>query len=506
MQRGMATWRSMLVTLTSLGLVTGGSLMMSASPAAASGIEVYVGYADTAHGVSPDNFPTPWQGSPNTIYQGCPSATACQFDAGAVRIVNSTGSLVTVNAVAVHVGSCTFSGWPSTPLPAGSELIVTQTAIIAAEGCLGPAQLDSSDVDLLPSCVPNGIVPAVDVTVNGTTTTYIDSGQVLNTGGLDGGACSGNESTQWTTIGHAPCKGALLTLAPPEQSHPVLSTATVTASFTNSCGQPLSNVQVDFSIASGPNAGMTHSGVTDANGQTSFTYSSSQVGTDTLGATITNLVGSIASNSVTASWTVNFAPGGGAFVIGDLENIQGAGVYWWGAQWWKNDHLSTGLAPASFKGYENGNASPWCGQTWTARPGNSSPPPKAVAAESEMAVIVSSTISKSGPTMSGDIVAIVLVRTNAGYGPNPGHPGTGTILSTICSQAGTPLAAPAGNGPLTGHNGGLPPAAAARTGPAVSAPQPQSPKPAGSAAPADLRHGAKGAATVPPGKAKGHQR
>ena len=133
MQRGMATWRSMLVTLTSLGLVTGGSLMMSASPAAASGIEVYVGYADTAHGVSPDNFPTPWQGSPNTIYQGCPSATACQFDAGAVRIVNSTGSPVTVNAVAVHVGSCTFSGWPSTPLPAGSELIVTQTAIIAAE-------------------------------------------------------------------------------------------------------------------------------------------------------------------------------------------------------------------------------------------------------------------------------------------------------------------------------------------------------------------------------------
>ena len=350
------------------------------------------------------------------------------------------------------------------------------------------------------------VLSAVDVTVNGTITTYIDSGQVLNTGGLDGGACSGNESTQWTTIGHAPCKGALLTLAPPEQSHPVLSTATVTASFTNSCGQPLSNVQVDFSIASGPNAGMTHSGVTDANGQTSFTYSSSQVGTDTLGATITNLVGSIASNSVTASWTVNFAPGGGAFVIGDLENIQGAGVYWWGAQWWKNDHLSTGLAPASFKGYENGNASPWCGQTWTARPGNSSPPPKAVAAESEMAVIVSSTISKSGPTMSGDIVAIVLVRTNAGYGPNPGHPGTGTILSTICSQAGTPLAAPAGNGPLTGHNGGLPPAAAARTGPAVSAPQPQSPKPAGSAAPADLRHGAKGAATVPPGKAKGHQR
>src|SRR5207237_9219573 len=124
-------------------------------------------------------------------------------------------------------------------------------------------------------------------------------------------------------------------------------------------------------------------------------------------------IGTLTSSLVTVTW-VAFAPGGGAFVISDLRDINGHGVYWWGAQWWKNDHLSTGLAPASFKGYENGNASPWCGQTWTARPGNSSPPPKAVAAEPEMAVIGSSTISKSGPTMPGDIVAIVLVRTNAG--------------------------------------------------------------------------------------------
>jgi len=27
---------------------------------------------------------------------------------------------------------------------------------------------------------------------------------------------------------------------------------------------------------------------------------------------------------------------------------------------------------------------------------------------------------------------IVLVRTNPGYGPNPGHVGTGTIVSTLC--------------------------------------------------------------------------
>src|SRR5207302_7553920 len=44
----------------------------------------------------------------------------------------------------------------------------------------------------------------------------------------------------------------------------------------------------------------------------------------------------------------------GAFVISDLKDVPNGNVYWWGAQWWKQDHLRGGLAPASFKGYENG--------------------------------------------------------------------------------------------------------------------------------------------------------
>jgi hypothetical protein len=48
-----------------------------------------------------------------------------------------------------------------------------------------------------------------------------------------------------------------------------------------------------------------------------------------------------------------------------------------------------------------------------------------------MAVIVGSHIVKKGPVISGDIVHIVLVRTNCGFGP-PGHPGTGAIVATLC--------------------------------------------------------------------------
>ena len=429
MERSFHRVATRVVTVIGLGFLVAAAAFVGAAPASASsGIGVFIGYADSAR-PNATNFPTPWAGSPNIIFEGCPLTAACVFDAGAVQVINNSGGPVIVNAVAVHVGSCTFAGWPSVLLLNGGSLIVTQTSPTPTAACSGPAQLDSSDIGILPFCTQDGIQPVVDVTINGTTTPYTDSGKVLNTGGIDGGSCSGNESTQWTKIGTGPCAGSQLSLSPPTQTHGVGTTATVTATFTNSCGQPLQNVSVHFAIPSGPNAGKTGSGTTNASGQASFSYVGVATGTDSVSATVTNAAGTIPSNPVAVTW-VAFAPGGGAFVIGDLEDIGGAQAYWWGAQWWKADHLSSGLAPASFKGFENGNASPWCGQTWTTRPGNSSKPPKSVPAV--MAVLVASHITKNGPVISGDIVHIVLVQTNPGYGPNPGHIGTGRIIATLC--------------------------------------------------------------------------
>lgn len=466
---------SKLTIVAVLGILVVGSLLSAIPAAASSGIAVYVSYADSFR-ANATNFPTPWLGSPRSTFEGCAPVSACTYDAGAIRVVNNTGSSVTVNAVAVHIDTCTYTGWPSAVLAPGADLIVTQLGSGEGAGCTGPtpAFFDTSDIgpggsDYVGNCTPDGITPIVEITVDGITTTYMDSGQVLNTGGFDGGVCTGNESIQWTKIGSPPCRGSLLTLAPLSQTDRVLSTATVTATFTNVCpqgfpNQPLSNVAVDFSVTAGPNTGLSGSAVTDANGMASFSYSSSRIGTDTLQASITNIAGSITSNPVTVTWIVNFAPGGGAFVISDLKDMKGGAVYWWGAQWWKNDHLSSGLAPASFKGYENGNATPWCGQTWTTRPGNSSRPPQAVAANADMAVIVASQVTKRGPVISGNIVAVVLVHTNPGYGPNPGHPGTGTIVATLCS---TNAAAS-----LTPRTGSAPTAPTAPTAPVIVASQP----------------------------------
>jgi hypothetical protein len=125
---------------------------------------------------------------------------------------------------------------------------------------------------------------------------------------------------------------------------------------------------------------------------------------------------------------------GTAFVIGDLDAVVGNTVTFWGAQWWKKNHLSGGTAPASFKGFANCTTPnpPACGGTWISDPGNSSHPPDTVPAD--ITVIVSSLITQSGSIESGDIPKMVTIHTNPGYDGNPGHAGTGTVTSVVCGM------------------------------------------------------------------------
>jgi hypothetical protein len=126
-----------------------------------------------------------------------------------------------------------------------------------------------------------------------------------------------------------------------------------------------------------------------------------------------------------------FAPGGGAFVIGNNNSAIGTAVSFWGARWSKQNSLSGGSAPAAFKGFAKRPAQPSCGAGWTSDPGNSAPPPNAPL-PAYMGVIVSSSITKSGSTISGNTVHIVVVKTGPGYQPDPGHPGTGTVQAQVC--------------------------------------------------------------------------
>lgn len=141
-----------------------------------------------------------------------------------------------------------------------------------------------------------------------------------------------------------------------------------------------------------------------------------------------NVVDDGGSTATATTHVIVFAySSGGAFVIGQNESV-GAPVTFWSAQW-DNDNTLSGGSNA-FKGFETSTPTPICPGTWTSGTGNSVMPPDTI--PTYMAVIVASSVSQSGSTISGDIQKVVIVRTDPGYAPDPGHAGTGTIVATLC--------------------------------------------------------------------------
>jgi hypothetical protein len=145
-------------------------------------------------------------------------------------------------------------------------------------------------------------------------------------------------------------------------------------------------------------------------------------------------------SSDTSKTAIVFAfPTSGAFTLGD-KTVAAAGpttqLSWWGAQWASHNSLTAGPAPSAFKGFASTVSLPTtsppatCGGPWSTGPGNSSSPPGTVPAY--MGVLVTGGVVKSGSTITGNVVSIVVVKTNAGYAGNPGHPGTGTVIATFC--------------------------------------------------------------------------
>ena len=185
---------------------------------------VFAGYADGYRMAAADH-PDPWQGSGHVIFVGCNahSPTTCStgahgpiYDAGALMIDNTTGADITVTNASVTAGSCDFTQqWAGLDeqVPAGWSLILTQTG--------GPAQcpgtggrqaqnFDTSEVNHLPGTAKctekQNVDPIFHVDVNGHPLTYVDTAQVLNTGGVDPGAplCgSDNETHGWASVAPA---------------------------------------------------------------------------------------------------------------------------------------------------------------------------------------------------------------------------------------------------------------------------------------------------------------
>jgi PKD repeat protein len=160
------------------------------------------------------------------------------------------------------------------------------------------------------------------------------------------------------------------------------------------------------------------------------TYSAADLGPQTLSIHICDVGGACADT--TSSLTVFQFLSHGGFVVGDSSAVPGAPVTFWGAHWSAKNSLTGGPAPASFKGFgeTTNTAPPTCGGSFTAGPGNSSP--FAGQLPSYMGVFVASSVTKTGSSVAGNVAQIVVVKTDPGYAPNPGHAGTGTVVAVLC--------------------------------------------------------------------------
>jgi uncharacterized repeat protein (TIGR01451 family) len=178
---------------------------------------------------------------------------------------------------------------------------------------------------------------------------------------------------------------------------------------------------------------------TDPSGNVSCTIPSVTVplGPETVGASFAGDNFYRPSSDSTTAIVFAF-PSRGAFTLGDVTvaTAGAAPVTWWADTWREQNTLSGGIVPSAFKGFAGAITLPTtsppvgCGSDWTTAPGNSPPPTSDV--PSYMGVVVTSSVAKHGSTISGDSAHIVVVKTDPGYGPNPGHPGTGTIVATFC--------------------------------------------------------------------------
>ncbi len=290
--------RGLALSLLLVSFLGAASIVAGPPASAATNVNVFVAYADN---LRPSGFfPTPWKGAPNTLFIG----NGPSFDAGAIRLDNPTDVPLPVDNVSVDLQrpGPVFKLWGSFTIPAHGSAILTQT---------GQYNFDTSDYPLAscptPAASSDKRIPKVTVTIAGVPTSLLDTGHVLDTGGFDYASCKPNESLQWRSIGGAGIgtQGGSIALTPATQTQGLGGTATVTSTVLDAGGSPLPNVSVDFKILSGPNAGVTGTATTDANGNATFTYKGTTLGKDSVQASVTNASGGgFASNTGTITWDV----------------------------------------------------------------------------------------------------------------------------------------------------------------------------------------------------------
>ncbi len=241
-----------------------------------------------------------------------------------------------------------------------------------------------------------------------------------------------NPSNSATAKSTATVADAALAASPACSATFAHSYSGTTATFVDSAS-PAGTVS-DFSAAINWGDGTISAGTITFGGGGAYTVSGSHIYASAGLFTITTTISDVGGKTATASCTTvgfSFAPGGGTFVIGKQNAAVGSSVTFWSAQWARDNTSSGKSAPSSFKGFADSPRTPACGVDWSTDPGNSTPPPSGPL-PAFMGVVVTDSVTKAGSAISGDSIHIVIVQTDPGYAPNPGHAGTGKVVAVVC--------------------------------------------------------------------------
>ena len=199
-----------------------------ATSAQAGNFSIFTGYADN---IRPSGFfPTTWLGDANVVSQ---SSAAQQFDSGAIRILNSGASTITISNFNVNMnggGGPTYAIWGALAIGAGQNGIFTQTVsynfdssdnafgsppggILPLDaggngigGCSSTAAAQAS-AGITAQCA--GSRPIVSFDIGADHFSFSDSGHILDTGNYDffNYSPDGNESINWNLIGSDAVRG-----------------------------------------------------------------------------------------------------------------------------------------------------------------------------------------------------------------------------------------------------------------------------------------------------------
>jgi CSLREA domain-containing protein len=164
-----------------------------------------------------------------------------------------------------HTVTATVSDATGQPVPSVSVLFSVQGSVTTSGSCTTDASGQCSFTYTGPQAPGTDSISAFADT---------DGDTVLDTG-------EPSASATKTWVAGAP---ATLTLTPETATNRVGETHTVTATVTDSFGNPTPGITVHFSVTGAHSAGGTGSSPTDANGQATFSYSATTPGADSVSA------------------------------------------------------------------------------------------------------------------------------------------------------------------------------------------------------------------------------